>query len=911
MRKTLLFIFLFLFIGFVSSSTINVDIEDVSCDDSSGTPFCSIQAGIDNSTSGDIVNISQGIYDENVVINNKESIEIIGGNLVPSSGIGFVITNSSSITIKDMTINTTGSGAHGIWVGGDPNGFENSDNIIIQKNDININGQSSGIYVEEVNPSHSVFKIKDNYIGAPNLGVNIEFYDVKNALIQGNTLEKSGSVSLVYSSEDSDISNLDIVDNIFLGNGNIAGITPTIWIESDFISGDGDSSITHVDINNNEFYDWENGAILIGEDSSMNFNNIFGNLFVNFNSFFSGTGYALKNNVSAEIDAENNYWGSCDGPSGEGTGSGFAANGNIDFDPWLGVCFSNKTVVSCAFETDDITLEADLTTLNTIEDVWFSYTLNNINYNKTASQISENKYRYIIPSSDLIGGMNVTWNIYANDSYNIYNNSWKTFYIRDKTNLTVIPSSPDGSNNWYITEPSFTLTGDSFGESIYYRWNMGNLYLYSGPFGLENIPNAPPKESAGTLELRWYNKFACGNESLNNQTFHIDLKDPVVKELDPANNSIVTNNLQPNIGAYLDEVYQSNSGINLSSIIMYVDEVLVTPTIDYADTIDAIVNYTPSSNLGLGEHNVTINVTDMAGRNSQLKWKFMIDISDVTNMTIYSPQNINYSSRRVQFNITLSEEGRLEYINYNDRRPRWRRICSSCEEYGYSSKRTKSMKEGENNVSIKLTDQFGIMEEQNISLFVDSKKPRISRTYPRRNKVTNGSDFSIKYTESNVEEIELFFNSSNLSSRIELYNCSSGRNQECSIRIDVSDYDGQVIDYYYNITDTVRTVSSRLVKKVLVDTTDPNITINIPLNDSVSGRRVQLNITVSEEVLLEYYDDNTYRPRWRRLCSRCDEYGESRIRKKSFYFTGQHNVLIRATDKAGNTDVKEVSFTVV
>jgi len=74
-------------------------------------------------------------------------------------------------------------------------------------------------------------------------------------------------------------------------------------------------------------------------------------------------------------------------------------------------------------------------------------------------------------------------------------------------------------------------------------------------------------------------------------------------------------------------------------------------------------------------------------------------------------------------------------------------------------------------------------------------------------------------------------------------------------------------------------------------------------------RRVQFNMIVSEDVTLEYIDYFDTNPRWRRLCSNCDEYGDSRTKTKSFK-RGLHNVEIRAVDKAGNSDTEQISFNV-
>ena len=194
----------------------------------------------------------------------------------------------------------------------------------------------------------------------------------------------------------------------------------------------------------------------------------------------------------------------------------------------------------------------------------------------------------------------------------------------------------------------------------------------------------------------------------------------------------------------------------------------------------------------------------------------------------------------------------------------------------------------------------------NISLFVDSRNPKISRVLPKRGRVTNGSNFYIKYTENNLKEVLVSWNPVKL-----LDDCiESGRNKKCYIDLNLSSYDGQYVDFWFNVSDSIRSVKSRDIR-VLVDTTSPDLKVNSPENKTGGyGRKVPFNISVSEDVLLEYYDESNFKPRWRRLCSRCDEYGFDRIRMKSFK-KGIHKVLIRAVDKAGNSDVEKVVFEVM
>jgi hypothetical protein len=53
------------------------------------------------------------------------------------------------------------------------------------------------------------------------------------------------------------------------------------------------------------------------------------------NNFHDNSSYGIYNTTGSNINAEDNYWGASDGPSGSGPGSGDAVSTNIDYDPWL------------------------------------------------------------------------------------------------------------------------------------------------------------------------------------------------------------------------------------------------------------------------------------------------------------------------------------------------------------------------------------------------------------------------------------------------------------------------------------------------------------------------------------------------------------------------------------------------
>jgi len=636
---------------------------------------------------------------------------------------------------------------------------------------------------------------------------------------------------------------------------------------------------------------------------------------LNYNSFDGVVGkYGLNATTilatltSYTLNATYNWWGSCTGPGFVGVGSGSPISTNVDFSPWLGACIGNKTFTpQCVLPTDEVILYANITSNACIGDVTFSVFLNNSwqNFSGVVSNSGIGNYSTTIGSSLLTPGTSYTYTAYVSDCFNhTIRNGNHTFYVNHNTSLTVSPVFPDGWNNWYVTEPTFTLANpDAVGS--FYQWDGSGPLDYLGPFGLDNITNAPPKESAGILKLTWWSNLTCGEEKKQNRTFFIDLVNPDITNLIPVNASQVVNNKRPLIQALLDEIFQSNSGINHSSARMYLDGSLVSADIATSDTIDAIINHTPLSDLSDGFHNVKINVTDFSGRNSEFTWLFeILTISDF-NKTLYSPLNTTYDTRRVPFNITTTNKSsEIEYLFVRNGRTRVRRLCRNCDDYGFSRKRTQTLREGENNITIIARDLFGIVDKMEVSLFIDSKKPRVSRSEPRRNKVTNGSHFSIKYSETNLQSVVLSFNPN-----ISLVNCTSGRNQICSTSVDLTGFDNTSIEYHFIISDSINTVNSRSTK-VFVDITSPTLSVHLPINDSIHGRRVPFNLTASEKVTMEYMDHFDSRPRWRRLCLRCDSYGFDRTKVRGFR-VGTHNLEIRAVDRAGNSDKKELSFEVV
>jgi len=855
--------------------------------------YYTIQDAINSANDGDTINVSDGTYNENVVVDKELTLQAGSSPVIDCSGTGDGVTISSdSVTIAGFEIRNCYNGITG----------ETSFSVIKNNNihdNLNVPGSAGvGILLWGNNDNNEILnnEIYDNDRQGIFVGYSDDTKISSGNTISGNSVYNNGLYTNPHGPDASAYGiQLWNADNNIVENNELYGHDD--WFPSpgfDFAQGIYLCGSFDNEVNNNILHDnnygvglWDCGRTPGGTNT------------INFNDIYDNTGYGIRNFDSIVVDAEYNWWGSCDGPSFVGSGRGDNVTINVDYEPWLGICIENKIDVECNYSSDDIELSADVTGLD-IDSVWFEVEVGGVRTNRTDVTNVGDRYFYILSSSELTGEEWIEWNVWANDTYdNEFNNGWKIFYVIKRTELSMNPTDPDGSDPWYITEPEFSLTKDIYeGITTYYRWDSTSDITYTAPFGLEDIPN-PPTESAGTLELTYWTDFgACGNESEQSQTFYIDLTNTNITDLNPEDGSTVYNNLRPEISAYLDEVWQSNSGVDSITVIMEVDGSPVTPDINPADAIDYTVSYTPVSDLSLGPHNVYVYVEDNAGRVSELTWEFDIQTTTSFSMAVESPEDKVYGNRRIPIIVSLDSD--VELLEYRDNGGRWRRLCRDCDGYD----RTKSFREGEHELVIRATDEFGWTKEETINFEVDSRKPRISRIEPKRKSTINGENFKVKYTERNLNEVEVSLSDGVNVVTYGLIGCEAGRSKECSTSLDLSGYaDGQWINYWFNVSDFVRTVPSR-VYTVKVDTTDPILVVNEPNDVTYGGRRVPFDLEVTnEKVKVIEYQDNL--GRWRRLCTRCDSYD----RTKSFR-RGSHIVNIRAIDYAGNFDQETINFNV-
>ncbi len=563
----------------------------------------------------------------------------------------------------------------------------------------------------------------------------------------------------------------------------------------------------------------------------------------------------------------------------------------------------SNTPQTCIFETDNVEVNATIKFGEPYNGVWVSVKAGENWTNHTLQNDSPTEFYVTFNSSYFNGEQTTYYQFFAQDIYNYtYNGSVNSFYLIKRTQLTISPQYPDGINGWYVTEPTLTLIKDAnLTGTTYYEWDSTGPDIYSGPFGLEGIPNIPPNDSAGTLKLKWWSNLSGCLEPLQNQTFYVDLKDPEFKDLTPQPETTIYNTLKPLISAYIDDVYESNSGINKTTITMKLDNTTITPTLTEIGELDINTSYTPTTNLTLGEHYIYIYAEDNAGRNSSTTWRFYISETPAFTFQVHSPQPIIYNTRRIQFNLTTTEEVEtMQYTDWNDNRPRERRLCRDCEEY-YNR---KSFRDGPQNLTFIATDYYGVVRKINRDFFIDSRNPRLYTPEPRRG-YANGT-FLIKYKEDNPKELTLNYGNGTAtrSAEVNLTQCIEERNtKQCEITVNLTEFDEQEITYKFNLTDIANNYDESKETGLKVDYTNPRIN-NVTL--TIDRKRVTFIINVTEPNFDEItYIDWVDSDRERRMCSRLKE---GICESTKTFSDGTHNLTIIVRDEAGNQNTTTVEF---
>jgi nitrous oxidase accessory protein NosD len=355
--------------------------------------FPTIQQAVDAADPGATVIVHQGVYAENVTIGKSLTLRGSGHPLLaPASGVPLMVDNpAGSVVIEGLDINTP-SGQTGIFydglsdddanigivrncaiTGGQTGIFARESDLKIRNNDISgFSGSPSsrGLLAIGLGSATQIVATHNQIVGQPvagNLGiailtasVRIRSNDVRNTfssaiqvfqtdgvirlnqltdnriginliqspncLVEDNVAESTAAFTASVNAQNLSVAHVRVADasnNARIRNNALIGGNLGIFILGS----------AGVAIESNVVRDTVNAGLILGVGVSVinsagveaHNNNIEGN---------SSFGMQVVG-ASGVVNATNNWWGSSDGPSGVGPGSGDAVTANINFSPFL------------------------------------------------------------------------------------------------------------------------------------------------------------------------------------------------------------------------------------------------------------------------------------------------------------------------------------------------------------------------------------------------------------------------------------------------------------------------------------------------------------------------------------------------------------------------------------------------
>jgi len=517
-----------------------------------------------------------------------------------------------------------------------------------------------------------------------------------------------------------------------------------------------------------------------------------------------------------------------------------------------------------------------------LDSVWLVSNFSGTSQKYTLSPTGQ-FFTFLIDSSYFSVGQSVGYEFFANDTLGNLASSGPRSFLVYGTLLLVAP--PSGCNGWYNTNPTFTLIPVPANLTVHYRFDGLSEQLYSVPFV---VPTPQILPVGGHQILHFWSDASGSTESHSSYDFKIDTSAPQIQALNPLP-GVYNNKLSQLIGGLVEDIYFDDSGVDLSTVQLRLNGAL--QPFSSSPTLNGF-NISQNASTPNGLDLLRIDARDYACNAVTRSWNFTVDSTGIPVAIFYSPiQGFLYNKTMILERFELGGSAKIEQKISDG----WLALCKNCSYYN----QTRSFQDGLNQLVIKTTDPAGneILIGRNFT--VETKKPRIVKTWPTG--YTNGS-FAVQLSEENLVNVTLFYlnGSSGLYQRYPVPGCTSGIARWCNTTIDLSPYNGQYISYYFNLTDP-RFSTASTVQKVKADTIRPAINI-LPVAGVVPAK-LNLVINVTEPVTLTAAWDNATLTSF---CSSCSLF------KKTYYLTtGIHTLHVRAVDKASNANIASATFNII
>lgn len=265
-------------------------------------------------------------------------------------------------------------------------------------------------------------------------------------------------------------------------------------------------------------------------------------------------------------------------------------------------------------------------------------------------------------------------------------------------------------------------------------------------------------------------------------------------------------------------------------------------------------------------------------------------------LTVIKPlENSVLKSRNVLVDLTADEISSFSFVENSTGKGRWTSLCSACSSYS----RTRTFKEGINNVTFRAIDMSGNPRVIKRNFIIDTKKPAFKGVSPKSGFASG--KFEVQFSESNPSSLIIHYgyDSNMKSSALSIQNdCILVKGiYSCSKTLDIAEFNDKIISYSFDLTDLAGNTASSKPVVLTADTEFPDM---LSIVYSLSGRNAKITIDIVESNLYKimYRDNSAVNKNWKTFCSSIDK-GQC---IKSIYFSyGEHLIDFQAIDKAGNS----------
>jgi len=262
-----------------------------------------------------------------------------------------------------------------------------------------------------------------------------------------------------------------------------------------------------------------------------------------------------------------------------------------------------------------------------------------------------------------------------------------------------------------------------------------------------------------------------------------------------------------------------------------------------------------------------------------------------------SPQDGLYSTTKIPVKMHSAEKVVMAYALNGGKE---KKLCSSCQEYNNNV----SISDGAYNIDFLTRDLAGNINVISKYIVVDTLNPKITKTTPLSGKYANNQGFTIYYDEANVEEVRLYFKRAGTTAyaTIAKNDCPTGLKQSCKIEVSLGSYNGQNMDYYFEVVDIKGNVVASPVVNVKVDGSLATLNIIRPTNNfAVTSSTVGYQLSASEKLASVSYIINNDKKGF--LCTSC----QTRTSSMPVPFKGQNVITFIGQEYSGNLITKTVT----